>query len=560
MNFPLAAAGALLIGSGLAMAQDPVVIAPVTEVPAEPVAEAPTEARTIDLAICLDTSGSMSGLIEAAKQKLWAIVNDLALAEPTPRLRVALLTFGNNGHSEEDGWVKIDSGLTEDLDTISQQLFALSTNGGEEYVGRVVHYASTQLDWHPSDDTLKLIVVAGNESADQDQQMPFRDVCRDTIGRGIMINSIYCGDPADNIAPGWREVAKLADGQFASIDHNNGTVVITTPFDDQITELSAAVNETYLPVGEAGEWGRFNQTAQDANAVTLNSAASAARAQTKANALYNCSWDLIDACKMGQLKLEEVKEEDLPENMRSMTMEERRAYIDQMQEKRAGIQKQINDLGQQRQGFIDQRMREGGFDEDNSFDYVIRGAIRSQAETKGFKFKAIPRPLDASKCTALLTIEQDGRSFPGTVDLSQVIYENRDGSPFVSFTIDMASLQCVLQNEEGTWDITAAMKAAEMFNTAEHGTITFTTGEVEAKGEGCFGLEGELMVHGQARNAVLQAGPLVAGRMQGDTAEHLILKGSFSLMEHGVVKLEEVGARHPVDDTVHITLNLLVSE
>ncbi len=42
--------------------------------------------RTIDLAICLDTSGSMSGLIEAAKQKLWAIVNDLALVEPTPRL------------------------------------------------------------------------------------------------------------------------------------------------------------------------------------------------------------------------------------------------------------------------------------------------------------------------------------------------------------------------------------------------------------------------------------------------------------------------------------------
>lgn len=189
--------------------------------------------QAIDLTLCLDTSGSMSGLINAARQKLWAIVNDLAEAEPTPKLRVALLTFGNNGHEPENGWVRVDSGFTDDLDLISQKLFALSTNGGSEYVGRVLQHAA-QLDWTASDDALKLIVVAGNESADQDREAPFREMCRSLITRGIMINSVFCGPVTDHVAPEWMEVAKLADGQFASIDQDNGTIVVQTPYDQEL--------------------------------------------------------------------------------------------------------------------------------------------------------------------------------------------------------------------------------------------------------------------------------------------------------------------------------------
>ena len=242
------------------------------EAPEEPVAVA--EPRGVELAILLDTSGSMSGLIEAAKQKLWAMVNDLALAEPTPQLRVALLTFGNDGHNPEDGWVKVQTPFTDDLDLVSQRLFDQTTNGGTEYVGRVLQSAG-QLEWDPSDRTLKLIILAGNESADQDQEAPFRDMCRKLIGNGIIINAIYCGSAADNIAPAWREVARLADGQFASIDQNQGTIVVETPFDEQLGALSTALNATYLPFGAGGAAGLANQSAQDANAAGLNSAAAA---------------------------------------------------------------------------------------------------------------------------------------------------------------------------------------------------------------------------------------------------------------------------------------------
>ena len=362
------------------------------ETPEEP--EAVAEPRGVDLAILLDTSGSMSGLIDAAKQKLWAMVNDLALAEPTPQLRVALLTFGNDGHNPEDGWVKVQTPFTDDLDLVSQRLFDQTTNGGTEYVGRVLQSAG-QLEWDPSDRTLKLIILAGNESADQDQEAPFRDMCRKLIGNGIIINAIYCGSAADNIAPAWREVARLADGQFASIDQNQGTIVVETPFDEQLGALSTALNATYLPFGAGGAAGLANQSAQDANAAGLNSAAAASRAQTKAQGLYQCGWDLVDACVGGKVKIEDVASDQLPENMQAMTADQRRAYIDEMGSKRSGLQGEIQELSRKRDVFVRDEMKKRSLDDSNAFDNAIRRAIRAQATAKGFRFKETPQKPDA---------------------------------------------------------------------------------------------------------------------------------------------------------------------
>ena len=129
-------------------------------------APAPAKPRPVDLVICLDTSGSMEGLINAARQKLWSVVSELATAKPTPDLRVALLTYGSPGNVEA-GHVVLQSDLTRDLDLISEKLFALTTSGGREYVGRVVWHALEHLTWSDGD-AVKLLFVAGNESADQD--------------------------------------------------------------------------------------------------------------------------------------------------------------------------------------------------------------------------------------------------------------------------------------------------------------------------------------------------------------------------------------------------------
>ena len=290
---------------GALLAQGPIPIAPLSARPPAGAAVAGAS-RAIDLVICLDVSGSMSGLINAARQNLWAVVNDLATLQPAPDLRVALLTYGNPSYGAESGFVAVQTGLTDDLDTVSAKLFALGTNGGDEYVARVVKRALDDLAWSPDRDALKLVFVAGNEPATQDPVLDAFAQSKAAIERGILVNTIFCGDPKRAEADGWRNVAMLADGKFAAIEQD-AAVVIETPFDAQLAELSAKLNTTYVPYGaEASVWAA-NQVEQDRNAVGMNVAAAAQRCQTKASGLYtNARWDLVDACRDATFELAKV--------------------------------------------------------------------------------------------------------------------------------------------------------------------------------------------------------------------------------------------------------------
>src|SRR5262245_50568326 len=346
---------------------------------------APAPARPVDLAICLDISGSMNGLLNAARQNLWAVVNDLAKLQPAPTLRVALLTYGCSAYEPEKGWVRVETAFTTDLDLVSEKLFALSTNGGEEYVARVMQAALTELSWSSDPQALKLMFVAGNEPATQDPKVDGPSQSKAAIGQGIVVNTIYCGSPAHGDVAGWRAVATLADGKFAAIEQDNGFVA-STPFDTQLAELSAAMNTTYVPYGkEAGVWVQ-NQEAQDGNAARLNSAAATTRGQTKASSLYcNSHWDLVDACNEPTFKLEVVKKEDLPEALRSMSTDELRAHIAAQKKKRDEIKQQVETLGRQRDAHVQQELQRRSGDGKKLFEQAVLESVRQQAEARGFQ-------------------------------------------------------------------------------------------------------------------------------------------------------------------------------
>ncbi|MFT4543381.1 MAG: hypothetical protein ACI841_002261 [Planctomycetota bacterium] len=370
----------------------------------------------IDLAICLDTSGSMDNLIDAARQKIWTIVNDFALAEPQPRLRVAVLSFGNDGDDPSQGWVRIAQPLTDDLDLVSMELFALKTNGGTELVGRVVQAARTQLDWTSEPGALKVMVVAGNESAEQDQVVFAGDASSAAIAAGIQVNTLYCGGAVDADAAGWNAVARLADGFYAAIDPGQ-IDVIASPFDGRLAELSGDLNGTYVPIGAQGQWAWINQRAQDSNAVNLNSAAAASRAQSKAGKLYRNSWDLIDGYNEGTVKIEELEKKELPEELRVMTVVELETHIKGCDTKRKKVQEEIQDLSTQRSAWLEsERLRRNESDE-NSFDATIRRGVQAQATAKGFRFKqratAVTR--EASDANAASSTAPAAGSAPATV-------------------------------------------------------------------------------------------------------------------------------------------------
>jgi hypothetical protein len=345
----------------------------------------------IQIAILLDTSGSMSGLIEQAKTQLWKIVNEFIPARRAgrcPELRVALFEYGNDGLPASEGHIRMITPLTDDLDKVSEELFALTTNGGQEYCGQVIQAAVDRLGWSSSSEDLKLIFIAGNEPFTQGP-VDFREACRKAIGKGIAVNTIHCGDQAKGERTSWKDGAVLADGEYLSIDHNRAVVHIAAPQDEEIARLGAAINDTYIPYGEHGAAGQARQVAQDSSVAATGAGNAVQRAITKGSANYvNMGWDLVDAVNNGNVKLEEVKAEDLPEEMREMSVEQRQAFVTDKTQQRAQWQQQIQTLNEQRKQFVAAKMKEmAESGEQDTLDTVVIKVCRKQAEAKHFEFE-----------------------------------------------------------------------------------------------------------------------------------------------------------------------------
>ena len=191
----------------------------------------PPRRVSVQVAILLDTSNSMDGLIAQAKAQLWNIVNEFVRAKKdgkTPAIQVALFEYGKASLSPSEGFVRLILPLTDDLDRVSEELFALKTNGGEEYCGWVVREAVARLEWNPSSDVYKAIFIAGNEPFSQGS-VDYHASCRGAIERGIIVNTIFCGRNAEGTQGGWKDGAMLADGRYMSIDQDQKIVDIPAP-------------------------------------------------------------------------------------------------------------------------------------------------------------------------------------------------------------------------------------------------------------------------------------------------------------------------------------------
>lgn len=342
----------------------------------------------VQMAILLDTSGSMSGLIDQARAELWAIVNEFIFAKRNgrePELHVALYEYGKSSLRREEGYIRQIVSLTTDLDEISEELFALRTNGGDEYCGWVIKEATQSLKWSDLPDDLKVIFIAGNEPFTQGP-VDYREACKQAISNGIIVNTIHCGSDGEGVNGKWKDGAVLADGQYLNINHNRRTVHIAAPQDTEIAELGIKLNDTYVAYGHIGNMARERQSAQDRNAGSASKEAAVQRAVTKSSVNYmNTAWDLVDALAANKIKLEELKAKDLPENMQKMTAKERKAYIETQAKQRTEIQKKIQQLNEQRKKYVAEEMKKRQ-KQGNTLGSAIIQAIRQQAKKKSFTF------------------------------------------------------------------------------------------------------------------------------------------------------------------------------
>jgi hypothetical protein len=344
--------------------------------------------NTVQLAILLDTSNSMDGLIEQAKTQLWKIVNEMARSKrdgKTINLYVALYEYGNDGLSSEEGYVRLVAPLTNDLDKISEELFKLKTNGGSEYCGTVISKAVKDLKWTKSNDDYKVIFIAGNEPFTQGS-VDYKTACKKAISKGIIINTIYCGSYDEGVQTNWKDGADLADGSYMNIDQNQEVVHVDTPFDDELVQLGQKLNETYIAYGYEGDELKQRQAEQDANANNISPFVMVERSITKGSGQYkNESWDLVDAKKSGILNIADIPKDQLPKEMQNMTTEERKAYIDKKEKEREKYQQRISELDQRRRDYITKKIAENPYE--NTLDAAMLKIIRDQASQKNYKFE-----------------------------------------------------------------------------------------------------------------------------------------------------------------------------
>jgi hypothetical protein len=350
----------------------------------------PVEVRppSVQIALLLDTSNSMDGLIEQAKSQLWKIVNEFITAKRDglrPELQVALFEYGKSSLSASEGYIRQIQGFTTDLDKISEDLFALRTNGGEEYCGWVIKAAVESLKWRNGPNDFKAIFIAGNEPFTQGP-IDYSQSCRAAIEKGIVINTIHCGNHGTGISTKWQHGALMAEGKYMVIDQDRAVVHFDAPQDKEIARLGEELNKTYVAFGAYGAESQGRQQAQDRNAAAFSNAGSSVqRALTKANANYrNSAWDLVDACKEGKLQIETVKEAELPAEMQKMTVDQRKKHIETQFAERENLRNRINRLNAERSKFVAEKTKQHAVT--NTLDVVMTSAIREQAAKRNYKF------------------------------------------------------------------------------------------------------------------------------------------------------------------------------
>ena len=350
-----------------------------------PAAEEKRAQPVIQIAVLLDTSNSMDGLIAQAKSQLWKLVNEFSRAKHggrTPRLEVALYEYGNDRLSKGSGYLRQVSGLTTDLDRISEQLHGLRTSGGDEYCGQVIDAATRQLEWRSGPGTLKMIFIAGNEPFSQGS-VDYKGAVKHAIEKGIIVNTIFCGPEQQGIQSGWKQGALLADGRFSFIDANQRVAHVTAPQDDELARLGDKLNKTYVGYGRKGAEAKKRQATQDKAAAEAGQGAGVQRALAKSKDQYRAEdWDVVDATA-GGAAMSAVAPSALPAELQQMPEDERRQFVQEKAKERAEIRSRMSKLEADRRTFVaaEEKKQTAG---EASFDDAIVESLQEQAAKASF--------------------------------------------------------------------------------------------------------------------------------------------------------------------------------
>lgn len=343
---------------------------------------------TVQIALLLDTSSSMDGLINQARSHLWSMVDRMGKMTRVVdgktrgvKVQLALYEYGNDALPSQQGFIRQVQPFTGDLDKVSEKLQGLFTNGGSEFVGQAIEVASTGLQWSSDPDTLKFMFVAGNEEFDQGPVTATKAM-QAAAAKGINVQLIYCGGKDLT----WEAAAKLARSDLMSIDQNHVAAYIPAPQDAEILRLGNELNSTYMAYGMEGATSFARQSSADRAAAKLSPKVALERMQLKSKKAYdNRGWDVVDAIQNNTQFLENTPDAQLPAELRGKSLEEKRRLIDANIARRKDINAQIAKLEAERTRFLasEQAKQQGAAI--NSLETELLKGTQQIATKKGYK-------------------------------------------------------------------------------------------------------------------------------------------------------------------------------
>ena len=356
-----------------------------------------SEKPLIQIALLVDTSGSMKGLVDQARYQLWNVVSDLSKAKrgSTPiQLEIAVYQYGTEQVSKSRNCLRKIVDFTEDLDQVSQGLFSLHVGGGDEYCGSVIQASLEDLDWEDAPNVYKAIFIAGNEYFDQGTTT-FGELLPKLKSKSVFVNTIYCGTKYDG-RDQWDSAAEIAGGIASLINHNHRLPNIPTPYDKMMREINQEMNDTFLWYGKSGSKAAANQKKQDRNASKMSDHAFAARMSSKIGHLYHhIENDLVDAVMHKHVNLDKMEESKMPESFRTMAPSQRREMMDELIARRRTVRRKMAEVLSMRQIFLENEMSHDSNSATTVLGDALSNAIQKQAKTLGYDFTA-SEPLAAA--------------------------------------------------------------------------------------------------------------------------------------------------------------------
>jgi Mg-chelatase subunit ChlD len=350
---------------------------------------APTSQSKPRIEVCfvLDTTGSMGGLIEGAKQKIWSIANEMISAQPTPELKLGLIGYRDRG----DDYVVKSFNLTDDIDAIYGHLREFQAGGGgdsPESVNEALAEAIHKMPWSSDKKVLKIIFLVGDAPPHMDypNSPKYPDLCREAAKKDLIINTIQCGEMAETKSI-WQEIAKLAEGSYVGISQSGNVAVISTPMDKELSRLNERIGATLIPYGDSKLQAEVHAKYAMAASAPVSAMADRLSYNSKTGRAVQGGGELVDELNNKALKVEDVDQKQLPAELQKLDRNELQKHIAKARDERADLQKQIVELSRKREAYIQsENKRLAAEGKGDAFDEKVAETLRAQAAKKGIRY------------------------------------------------------------------------------------------------------------------------------------------------------------------------------